>query len=479
MKRGFYILTTIFLFCLVVLIFLFKANLALSLEDYVNEISPGRVDQSLVDGGPNIDLSQSIEENTRNSDGNVDILFTVHDDELIRSCTLYDDINQPFGPDKKQINTFVQLDYPVTFNLESLDNGEYQWGIVCEDRLFRSNPPIRHTFIVKKLPPSSLDIPDVEIAEDGVFVLDLNSYFSDSKDPNLRYKSLIDSVDIKVNIDPATGLALIEPQKNWFGELDLKFVASNKFGLETESNQIHVVVLELGDTPPRFRSLNAIGSINNTLDEDGYLFLECNVTDDYAIKEVSFYSDISGEWKLEETKNVDSIDSSVTFNVKNVSNGNYSWGCSAKDNNGNETFSEKQPIEVSIDISLEHTIPQFMVNNVDTDRSFFVSFSSYLNDSLRLGKLVIRKSNGQIYYQQDMSSVQHGIINAFGSSKIEYYDNVEIIPGKIFDNNFVVGNKAQLDISLEYTYNGVLYRKEVTQEIEITSKVRSEVGKHG
>jgi hypothetical protein len=78
-----------------------------------------------------------------------------------------------------------------------------------------------------------------------------------------------------------------------------------------------------------------------------------------------------------------------------------------------------------------------------------------------------------------MSSVQHGIINAFGSSKIEYYDNVEIIPGKIFDNNFVVGNKAQLDISLEYTYNGVLYRKEVTQEIEITSKVRSEVGKHG
>lgn len=479
MKRGFYVVTTILLFLLFIFLLLFRANFVFSLEDYVNQESAEQIKQSSVDGGPNIDLSQSIEDNSKNNDGNVDITFTVRDDQLIRSCTLYDNINQPFGPDKKQINTFVQLDYPVTFNLENIDNGKYQWSIVCEDRLFRSNSPIVHTFVVKKLPPKSLDIPYIEVGEDGVFVLNLSSYFSDPKDSDLKYKSLINSKDIKIKIDPVTGLTLIEPQKNWFGESDLKFAASNKFGLETESNQIHIIVSEQGDTPPRFESLKALGVINDTLDDDGYLFLQCNVTDDYAIKEISLYSDTSGEWKLEETKNIDSIDSSALFNLTDVSNGEYSWTCSAKDDNGNETIGEKQPIDVNVDVSLEHTIPKFMVNNVETDRSVYISFSGYLNNSVILGELVIKKPDGLIYYKEDMSKAQHFEFDSLGTPKILYFKDIKIVPDEIFNSDFRVGKKANIEMVLDYTYQGIPYEKVISHQIEVTSRTISEDNLYG
>lgn len=477
MDKKFYIVSTTALSVILVLMLVIRVTPVLSLEGNSIDSNPKIVDsieQFNYNSGPIVILSQSIAENTPDADGNVDLTFNVQNDELIRGCTLYHNINQPFGPDPKQINTFIQLDYPTTFNLENVSDGNYEWAVVCEDRLFRKNLPNKHHFIVKKSPPESTEIPNIGMKEDDLFVLNLSNYFSDSSSSFLTYEAVSSPQNINVKIDQLTGIASVEPEKNWFGNEEIRFVAKNEFGLKAESNSIQINISEEGDTPPRFVSLTAQGTINGTIDTDGYLFFECNVTDDYRVKEVSLYSDISGEWKLEETKEVGDRDVIAVFEIKGVANKDYHWGCSAKDNQGNETLSEKQSVIVSIEVSLEYTIPQFMVNNINTDRSFFVSFSGYLKDSLILGDLTIRKSNGQIYYQKDMSTVQHVEFDQFGSPQIGYVDDVKIVPSDIFDNHFAVGKRAKLEISLDYTYQGKSYKKTINHEIEVVSRTRSE-----
>ena len=45
--------------------------------------------------------------------------------------------------------------------------------------------------------------------------------------------------------------------------------------------------------------------------------------------------------------------------------------------------------------------------------------------------------------------------------------------GKIFNNNFVVGNKADLEITLDYTYKSQPQKKMVVHEIEVVSRTLS------
>lgn len=407
------------------------------------------------------------------TDGQVTFSFKVLDDQMIRSCNLYHDVGQDFGPDNKQINTFVQVDSEAYLTLENVPSGEYNWGIVCEDILFRKNVVDMREFVVEKSPPIVSQIDDLEIKEDGIIIIDLNQYFSDSNGGELKYEAIDYPDEINVNIDEMTGIATIETQKNWYGDAEIRFIATNELGLETESNSIDIEVTEEGDTAPRFVSTTARG-LENGIDSDGYLFLECNATDDYQVSEISLYSDVSGTWKLEQTKQVNSRDASVYFILGNTSNGDYYWSCSAKDNVNQETTSQKIPINVKVDLLLQHTIPKFIVNNIDTDRSIFITFSSYLKDSLKLGKLTVKTPDGKIYYEKDMSKAQNGDFSPFGVPTTEYYTDVRIIPGELFKKNFAVGNKVQITIGLDYTYQGNQYRKEVVHEIEVVPKVRSE-----
>lgn len=474
MNKRFYIISTFILIIILILMLIIKVTPVLSLEDYVNIKSVDPSKELVLNEGPQIEFSRVVEENIEHTDGNVKFEFTVHNDELIRSCTLYHNINQPFRPDSKQINTFVQVDYPITFTLENVPDGNYKWGVVCEDRLFRKNYLDEISFIVKKSPPESLDIPDIEIKEDGLFILNLSEYFSDSNDPYLTYEAIDYLEEIKIKIDQITGLAYIEPNKNWFGTTETKFVALNKLSLETESNSIKIVVSQEGDTPPRFVSQVAQGIDEEGVDEDGYLFLECNVTDDYNVKEVSLYSDTSGEWKLEETREINSIDSSINFELKDIPNGQYSWACSSKDNLDNETISQKQEIEVKIKIKLENEIPSFMVNNIETMRSVDVAFSKYLDKDINLSRLSLIKPNSQIYYEADFSKAKRVDIDTPKRPKeVVYIQDIKINPEIIFEGEFYIGNKIDLEIILDYTFKGQKRTESIFKTIEIVKRPRS------
>lgn len=476
MKTKFYMFSTIILSILLLLIIFLRTPLVFSLETNSNIESAVDLFKKLeITSDKNIQVVLSKLDNKKDEDGNVEFEFEVQSQNLIKECRLYHNVNQPFGPDAHQINTFVQLGSPLTFTLHDVPNGEYKWGVVCFDEFDRNNIVEEKTFRVEKLLPLSSDIPDTTMKEDSVESLDLDQYFDDPKGGELKYLVLEQPENIKVSIDK--GIALIEPQKNWFGTESLVIKAIDEYGFEVESDPIEIIVTEEGDTPPRIVSQIPLGIDKDELsDDDGYLSLECDVTDDLGLSEVSLYSDISGEWKIEQTKSLDGLDNKAIFELKDLKEGSYNWACSSKDITGQETVGDKQNIGVQFKIYLETELPQFIVNNVDTQRRIAVIFSSHLKDKIKLGNLKILKSNGEIYYEKDFSNVKSfDINNAKFPEKTVFMDDIILQPDKLFNDGFYVGNKVDLHIILNYNFENLENTEKIEHRIEITKRPRGVV----
>jgi len=394
-------------------------------------------------------------------DGDIVFDYVVQDDGLIRDCILVTDVSGEWLEDRNNRNYFVQYDYPLQFSLRNVDDGDYKWNIVCEDDGFNKNSNDDFFFSVQKDLPQVLIIPDLSIKEDGILFLNLSEYFSDPKGDELTYEGE-EANSIKINIDG--DIATIEPDKNWFGSGSIRFTAFDKHDLKVTSNLINVIVSQEGDTAPRFISTK---TKDGNVDVDGYVFIECNVTDDEGLNEVSLYSDVSGVWVLEEMKVVSGLESLVSFNLTDLAEGKYEWACLAKDNIGQETLSERQRVEVEIDVELVHEFPERIVNKVDTNKDLSITYSGYLKDSIELGDFTIKKSNGKIYYQQNFSEVPNAEIEVIGGPIIIYYTEIRSIPDELFDGEFEVGNMANLTISIEYWYLGKNKIKELNHVIRI------------
>lgn len=426
---------------------------------HVKYIRPNNTD-------PVVELKEPLD-NFVSNNGDIEFTYFVHDDGLLRYCILYTNVDGNWQPDKKNKNSLVQPNYPLHFSLKNLPNGNYVWNIVCEDDGSNFNTNNNFSFTVSRVPPEVLTIPDLSLKEDGILTLNLSNYFSDKKGDKLTYEAE-SSKDINIKIDNTTGIATIEAAKNWFGDVLVTFTAFDKHGLKVKSNSIKITVLEAGDTPPRFISLSPE---DESIDTDGYVSFECNVTDDNGLKEVSLYSDTSGEWKLEETKEVSGLTVSMIFDKGNLSGGKYQWACLAKDNNSQETLSDKQKVEVKIDMEIKNDIFPIMVNPVDYSAYVTIIKSSHLKDSLILGDLTILKSNGEVYLKKNMNKVQHFQVNSTNGQIIVYPYEIRVIPSQIFDNYFRIGRKAELTFVLEYIYKGQKYQKQIKHEIEIVEDI--------
>ena len=218
------------------------------------------------------------------------------------------------------------------------------------------------------------------------------------------------------------------------------------------------------DTKPRFIS---ISPVNNSVDSDGYIFFNCSVTDDYALANISLYSDITGTWALEDRRALTGLSNSTVFNLTNLSNGQYEWACVAYDNASQEKWSDTYVVNVSVGVNLYHHVPKWMVNDVNTSRYVIITYSEYLNNSLTLGNLTIREADGEFYAEKNLSE------NSFsGNSLMIHPELVEIIPYEIFDGDFGVGNVAGLNFSFNYTYHGVTYEVKDNVTIEIVNETR-------
>jgi len=396
--------------------------------------------------------------NLSDKDGDIIFNYTVFDDGMLRNCTLYHDMNGTWG--ENQSNTFVQPNFPLYFIIENAPDGDFEWNVVCYDDAPYPNVDwggySNFILSVNKTPPQVSTIPNLFWTEDGILSLNLSNYFSDPKGDKLTY-TVEHSDHVNITIDNETGIAILESEKNWWGNIYVIFTAFDEHGMNVSSNNITFTVFEGSDTPPRFIS---ISPENNSVDNDGYLFFRCDVTDDYALANISLYSNTSGNWSLEETKEVSGLTNFSVFNLTNLSDGYYQWACVAYDNSSQETWSDIYSVEVSIEAIIGHDIFDWVVYNLTYPAFVWVEYSSYLNGSLELGNLTIREEDdNEIYWTMNMSqSIKTEKYNVSEYTLIQY-EKINIYLNEIFDYNFTIGNTADLNFTIEYFYKGNRYER--------------------
>lgn len=423
----------------------------------------------LVNKKPIVTLNTPIY-NSTDMDGDIIFNFTVQDDGLLRNCTLYHDMNGTWLPN--QSNTFVQPNVSLYFIMENAPNGDYEWNVICYDDARYPNEAwggySNFVLNINKTPPEVSAIPNLFWTEDDILILNLSNYFSDPKGDDLTY--IVEHSDhVNITLNNETSIAILESEKNWFGNISVIFTAFDEHGMNVSSNNATFTVFEGTDTKPRFIS---ISPANNSINNDGYIFFNCTVTDDYALTNISLYSNTTGNWTLEETKGITGLTNSTIFNITNLSDGYYQWACLAYDNASQTKWSDIYVVNVSIGLEeFYNTFPPKVVNNIDAKDAIIITYSYYLNNSILLGNLTIKESDDELYYTKNMSEESYFLHNGTDPWLIVYFHKIITNLTNIFDNNFSVGNSETLNISLDYWINDNQFTIYDNATIEIVESV--------
>ena len=86
-----------------------------------------------------------------------------------------------------------------------------------------------------------------------------------------------------------------------------------------------------------------------------------------------------------------------------------------------------------------------------------------MNNTLNLGNLTIYESDGDVYFNENISNSSRYISDAFTIlPKL-----INITPDDIFDGNFAINNSEMLNITLDYYYKGMSYKTFTNTTIKI------------
>lgn len=402
------------------------------------------------------------------TDGNVMFNYTITDDEWVTNCSLYTNINGIWQI--KQTNVFVQKDFPIYFEVDDFPDGiTFNWNILCYD--FALNPNYgwgssnRTLIINNSAPRLSTYILNQNWQEDNYTILNLSNYFIDNDGDILIYNS---TTPENINIIMDGSKATLKSDKNWYGIRSIKFYAFDPLGKNASSNTVTLTVNEAGDTPPNYISTLPIDNYNDT---DGFITFNCSATDDYDLNNVSLYTDTTGTWKINQTKELSGLTDSTTFDLSNLIEGSYKWACKFYDNNSQSSWSENRTFNVNIIAELDDDISNFTINHIDHNRTILVSYSNYLDDALFLGDLTIYLSNGSIYFTKNMSDSQKFETNSTDPPLNVYAEKIRIKYDEIFYGDFTVGNEEWINITLKYSHLGNTYFISKKHIIEVKSSL--------
>lgn len=388
--------------------------------------------------------------------------YSVNDSGWITNCSLYTNMTGTWS--RNQTNYFVIKNTTLTFEVDNVpDDTAFKWNVICYD--FASSPnsawaTINQSINIQNPTPSFL-IPSQTWGEDSLKTINLSIYASDSDEDELRYNSSLPT-NISVELDEYSGMVILTPNSNWYGSEYINFYVSDSDGA-INNTEVMLTVTEDGDTNPRFISITPQEDYN---DEDGYLFLTPNVTDDYTLMNISLYSNVRGSWQLEETVELTEDTDSTMFDLINVSEGTYEYAFLVYDNSSQGTWSENRTITVNAIVNLEHDIGNYTVNHVDHNRTIVVSHSSYLNDSVILGNLNIHLSNGSLYFNKNLSDSGFEV-NFTDTPLTVYVEKIRIRYEDIFYGDFTIGNDEWINISLDYSYLGNMRQISTIHTMEV------------
>ena len=412
----------------------------------------------VMDTKPNVTLNTS--PLTTFSDGTFNLTYIVNDDDILRNCSLYHNISIARGWVSNLTNTFVQRNIPINFLVKNIpDDTIFVWNILCYDKdYYTSWSGANRTVVINNTPPVLTgNFSPLVWDEDNYTVINLSMNFMDIDGDKISYTSTPPPT-VSVEINNLTGIAQLYSNKNWFGLTNVTFTAYDDTE-NTTSEPVTIVVNKIGDTAPKIYQ----NPQNNALDTDGYLFLSCNVSDDYNVVNISLYTNISGNWQLNQSQQTFGDESTITFNITELSDGSYKWNCLAHDDNGNYSWGENRSVDVGIMADISSDIPRFMVNNVNISSYVLIGYSGFLNNTLNLGNLTIYESDGDVYFNENISNSSRYISDAFTIlPKL-----INITPNDIFDENFTINNSEMLNITLDYYYQGKSYKTFTNTTIKI------------
>jgi len=196
-------------------------------------------------------------------------------------------------------------------------------------------------------PPWVMEVVDpIQISEDGVAYLEIESLFNDPDDPDLLYMAAANSKDVNLTILVNYTL-LIEPKMNWFGEAMVTLTAMDPKG-EKGVVMFELFVVRMNDMPLAF-----IESRRPEMEfEDGNMEISGWGTDaDGTIVQYRWESSLDGYLGNTSRLNL--------FSVENLSLGRHLLNFSVMDNDGAwsgeinmEVFITAPKLEV-VDISIE------------------------------------------------------------------------------------------------------------------------------
>jgi uncharacterized membrane protein len=104
--------------------------------------------------------------------------------------------------------------------------------------------------VIQNAPPSTnIDLPDPDLDEDTTDSewLDLSVAFKDDDGDPITWSLASESENLTVTIDHDTGVVTLTPKPNWFGQVELVFVASD--GEDTSNQKVVVTINPVNDPP--------------------------------------------------------------------------------------------------------------------------------------------------------------------------------------------------------------------------------------
>lgn len=127
--------------------------------------------------------------------------------------------------------------------------------------------------------------------------------------------------------------------------------------------------------------VNLDSPVDNYEDEDGNVTLDCNASDIYDLMNVSLYTDLSGNFSLEQTNNVSGLINSTSFDLNDIADDtDFIWGCKAVNNNSQNLFSYNRTLKIRI-----NDAPVFVgyINNQtwDEDNSLVIDLDGNFTDA--------------------------------------------------------------------------------------------------
>ena len=391
--------------------------------------------------------------NSVESSRNLQFNYSVTDDGWVTKCNLYTDMNGTWAINKS--NIFVQKNTTLSFEVDNVpDDTTFKWNVLCYDFASTANSDwgdANYTVTVDNNRPIHTSIPNQNWDEDSPITLNLTNYFSDPDGDELNFNSSSVS-NLSVLIDNQTGIATIVPDSNWYGNQTMIFYAIDIYGQTNTSNSVTLTVNQVGDTAPNYILTTPINNLNDT---DGVVTIECNATDDMGLSNISLYINTTGIWQNYQTNQVSGRINSTSFVVSNLNEGSYLWACKFEDNNSQSKWSSNYTFNVDILPEIIHDFSNFTVNHIDHNRTVIVSYSGYLNNSLVLKNLTIYLSNGSVYFNRDLTSVNEFYINETEPPLLVYPEKLRVRYNEIFYGNFTVGNTQWINITLQYSYNNI------------------------